>query len=203
MEQNIFLQEYFKIMQYLYQLKKYIKYFSGTTRISSWKSNEISEENIESITKSYSNFVSTFVGLHLSRDISFNGKYLKNNISIPKKVINPYISYTLTPQFRNLNTDFTLINCLFGCVKLTKNADPDKYKYNVYDIGFDFRSECLFVDESMGRKSSSVDIDNKGKDILIYGEGPIQGLDYTTLTVETKYPINFTRLNKKFVSNLH
>ena len=102
-----------------------------------------------------------------------------------------------------MNTDFTLINCLFGCVKLTKNADPDKYKYNVYDIGFDFRSECLFVDESMGRKSSSVDIDNKGKDILIYGEGPIQGLDYTTLTVETKYPINFTRLNKKFVSNLH
>ena len=26
--------------------KKYIKYFSGTTRIDSWKSKEISEENI-------------------------------------------------------------------------------------------------------------------------------------------------------------
>ena len=42
---------------------------------------------------------------------------------MPKKVINLYISYTLGPQIRNLNTDFTLGNCLFGSVKLTKNAD--------------------------------------------------------------------------------
>ena len=75
-----------------------------------------------------------------------------------------------------MNTDFTLINCLFGFVKLTKNADPDKYKYNGYDIGFDSRSECLFVDESMGRNviifgadmSSSVDIDNKVKDLNLW-----------------------------------
>ena len=38
--------------------KKYIKYFNGTTRIDSWKSNGMSEENIENITKSYSNFPS-------------------------------------------------------------------------------------------------------------------------------------------------
>ena len=36
--------------------KKYIKYFSGTTRIDSWKSNGMPEENIENITKSDSNF---------------------------------------------------------------------------------------------------------------------------------------------------
>ena len=30
--------------------KKYIKYFSGTTRIKSWKSNGMSEENLENIT---------------------------------------------------------------------------------------------------------------------------------------------------------
>ena len=35
--------------------KKYIKYFIGTTRIESWKSNGMSEENIENITKSNSN----------------------------------------------------------------------------------------------------------------------------------------------------
>ena len=27
-------------------------------------------------------------------------------------------------------TDFNLNNCLFVPVKLTKNADPDKYKYS-------------------------------------------------------------------------
>ena len=88
--------------------KKYIKYFSGTTQIYSWKSNRISEENIEIITKSDSNFAPTFVDHHLLPDINFGGLYLiKHNISIPKELINLYISYTLGPKLRNLNTDFT------------------------------------------------------------------------------------------------
>ena len=73
MEQNILLQEYFKIIQYLYQPKKYIKYFSGTIRINLWKSNGMSEENIENITKSGSNFAPTFVDHHVLPDIDFNG----------------------------------------------------------------------------------------------------------------------------------
>ena len=35
--------------------------------------------------------------------------------------------------------------------------------------------------------SSSVHVDNKGKDIVILGEGPIKGLDDTTLTAEERY----------------
>ena len=54
-----------------------------------------------------------------------------------KKIINLYISYILTPWVRNLNTGFTLNKYLFESVKLTKNADPDKYKYSDYSIGFD------------------------------------------------------------------
>ena len=46
-------------------------------------------------------------------------------------------------------------------------------------------------------------IDNKGKYILILGEWPTQGLDDTTLTAEAKYPINFTILRKKVVLSLH
>ena len=41
--------------------------------------------------------------------------------------------------------------------------------------------------------SSSVHIDNKGKDFLILSEGPTQGLDDMTLTAEAIYPINFTQ----------
>ena len=37
-----------------------------------------------------------------------------NNICIPKKVTNLYISDTLGPQLRNLNIDFTWGTCLFG-----------------------------------------------------------------------------------------
>ena len=87
---------------------KYIKYFHATTRIYLWKSNGMSEESIENITKSESNFAPTFVDYHILPDISFNGQCLiRNNISIPKKVINLNISYKLGPQSRDLNTDFT------------------------------------------------------------------------------------------------
>ena len=84
------------------------------------------EESIENITKSDSNFASSFVDHHLLSDITLNVHCLiKNNISIPKKVMNLYISYILTPWLRNLSTDFTLNNCLFGSIRPTKNADPD------------------------------------------------------------------------------
>ena len=46
---------------------------------------------------------------------------------------------------------------------------------------------------------SSVHVDNKRKDVLIFGEGTTQGLDDTTLTAEAKYPINFTQSGKRFV----
>ena len=35
---------------------------------------------------------------------------------------------------------FMLVNCLFGAISLTKNADIDKYKYSGYGTGFDRRS---------------------------------------------------------------
>ena len=179
--------------------KKYIKYFSGTTRIESWKSNGMLEESIENITKSDSNFAPTFVDHRLLPDMNLNGLCLiKNNTSISKKVINLYISYTLGSQLKKLSTYFTLGNCLFGSVKLTKNADPDKYKCTGYGIGFDSRSEFLFENGTYGKN-----VDNKGKDILILGEGLRQGLDDITLTAEAKYPINFTQSEKRFVLSLH
>ena len=80
-------------------------------------------------------------------------------------------------MLRNLNTDFTLNDCLFGYVKLNKNADLDKYKFRGYGIGFDSRSEISFTDGSVEKDviilgadmSLSVHIDNKNKDILILG----------------------------------
>ena len=48
--------------------------------------------------------------------------------------------------------------------------------------------------------SSSVHIDNKSKNILIFGERPTYRLDDTTLTAEAIYPINFTHPNKKSIS---
>ena len=51
--------------------------------------------------------------------------------------------------------------------------------------------------------SSSMHIDNKGKDILILGKGPTQGLDGTTFTAKSKYPITLTQSGKSFALSLH
>ena len=37
-------------------------------------------------------------------------------------------------------------------MKLAKNADPDKYRYNGYDIGFDARSKLLLPSGERGKK---------------------------------------------------
>ena len=51
--------------------------------------------------------------------------------------------------------------------------------------------------------SSSSKIDNKGKDILILGKGPTQGLGEHSLSAEKMYSISFTKVNTKFCLSLH
>ena len=122
----------------IYICKIYICKFSAITRINSWKPNGMLTENIEDVTKSDSSFKTIFVNHHVLLDINFNGHcFIKNNICIPKKVINLSISYILNPWLGNLNRDFTLKIWLPGSVKPTKNFDPDKCKYSDYGIGFD------------------------------------------------------------------
>ena len=50
--------------------------------------------------------------------------------------------------------------------------------------------------------NSSSHIDNKKKDILIFGKGPTQGLEHT-LTAEKLDSINFTKENTEFYLSLH
>ena len=91
--------------------KKYIKYFSGTGRVYSWKSNGMSEWSIENIAKSNSLLAPTFVNHYILQDVNLNWHCLiNNNISIPKKVINVYISCILNQWPRGLSIDFALVH---------------------------------------------------------------------------------------------
>ena len=84
-----------------------------------------------------------------------------------------------TKLLRYLNADFTLGNCLFGSVELTKNTDPNTYKHSGYGIVFNSRLKFSFRYGAMRKTffifganmSSSVNIDNINKDILIIVEG--------------------------------
>ena len=50
--------------------------------------------------------------------------------------------------------------------------------------------------------SFSAHIDNKKRDILVLGNGPMQGLE-SILTAEKMYYISFTVTKKKFCLSLH
>ena len=107
---------------------------------------------------------SRFISVKWYRDsdlcLIFKGNCLKQNNKKTKKknatytppnIIIFFIAYELDTQSRDLNSDFTLKDFLFGGVKLAKNADPDKYVYSGYIIGFDSRSEFSLPDGSVGK----------------------------------------------------
>ena len=66
-----------------------------------------------------------------------------------RNVVNWFIVYELDTWCRDLNTKFTVGDYLFGDVKLTKNADPEKYGCNCYGIGFNPRSNFSKVKMSL------------------------------------------------------
>ena len=67
--------------------------------------------------------------------------------------------------------DPTLEKCLFGAVKLTKNANIDTWKYSGYGIGFYSKGTFLFTNSKFACNvlisgvdtSSYVHVDNKKK----------------------------------------
>ena len=175
-------------------------------RVLSWQSKGISNESIKPPT-TFNNSLTPELNYYGTKTrVKFIRSCLKQSrISFTHgKVVNIYIVYELGASSSNVN-DPTLKNYLFGAVTLTKNADIEKYKYSVYGIGFDRSSSFSFIGGGFGQNmlifgadmSNTIHIDNKGKDILVLGRGPTQGLE-STLTAEKMYSINFTVTKKKF-----
>ena len=146
---------------------KYLQKKSNTNNISEWKSEGLSDEVI----KPPDNSLAPTLGYDSKRTfLKFNEGYLKQyKITYNHgKILNIYIVYD-SKSTLNYNDDFTLENCLFGAVKLTKNADVDKYKYFGYGIGFDGKGVFSHPIGSFGNNainfgadmSSSVHNDNK------------------------------------------
>ena len=143
--------------------------------------------------------------------VKFTRSCLKqsSHILTHKQIVNIYIVYELGASSSYVS-DPTLKIFLFGAVTLTKNPDIEKYKYSGDGIGFDRRSSYSFPSGGFGQNvlifgadmSTSIHTDNKGKDILVLGRGPTQGLE-STLTAEKIHSINFTVTRKKFCLSLH
>ena len=164
---------------------------ANTKYILSWQSKGLSDETIKPpATGNYKlNPKVSYYGTKVR--LEFRGSCLKQDKTTFNygKVVTIYIVYELDST-NSISSDSTLINCLFGVVSITKNANIDKYKYFGYEIGFDRRSLYLLPAGRFGRNviifgvdvKSSVHIDNKGKEVLILGNRPTQGLGEHPLT---------------------
>ena len=179
--------------------------------MSSWQSKGLSNKTIKPPATSDNSLNPKVSYYGAKARLEFRGSCLKQDkVTFSHgKIINIYIVYELDKTY--VKTDHTVVNCLSEAVSITKNADIAKNKYSGYGIGFNRTGVYLLPDDSFGRNvvifgvdmSFSVHIDNKGKDTLILGKGPTQGLDEHSLTAEKMYSINFTDHRKKCCLSLH
>ena len=165
-------------------LKRYFKVITNanTKYISSLRSKGLSDKTIKPPTTS-DNKRNPKVNYYGSETrLEFIGSCLKQDKSTINygKMVNIYIVYELDKTY--VQTNPTLVKCLFGAVSITKNVDIDRNKYSGYEIGFDRSGVYLLPDGSFGRNvltfgvdmSTSCHVDNKEKDILIPGKGTTQ-----------------------------
>ena len=122
-----------------------------------------------------------------------------------------YIVYKLDTISNTRDNTFTVQNALFGGIKLTKNTDTSKYKYEGYGICFDevstFDTDSIINGKNVlifgVHENSLVHANNKANNIYVMGYGFVQGINDTTLYAEKVYQTNFSTVDKKFVLSLH
>ena len=146
--------------------------------------------------------------------IFFGNYFVQNellNISNTASGISIYIVYELDSISNTRNTDYTIQNALFGAIKIAKNTDSSKNKYEGYGICFDEGSLFSEGNINNGRnvlifgvhESSITHTTNKANNIYVLGKSFVQGINDTTLYAEKVYKTNFTVSDKKFVLRLH
>ena len=182
--------------------KTFIKFYAN-----SWISKGLSNEKISSAT----GFERPFIEYTNARmKLKLNESILRQKLlTSTAPIANHYILYRLSPRTNSSN--IVLENCFFGKIKMTKNADTDRYKYQGYGIGFDLTGTFTHPDKGIGKNviilgadiTNSKHANNKTKDVLVLVQGLIQKIDDTTIYAEKMYSPNFTIANKTFCLSLH
>ena len=112
--------------------------------ISTGIHNDSNNTDLFSVNNSNNN-LPTLLNKNNRLGVTFNGNYMKQNkLSYAHgKIINLYIVYKL--KNRKVDSpDFNVQNGLFGAVKITKNVNTSRYKYEGYGICFDGESSFRF-----------------------------------------------------------
>ena len=133
-------------------MTKYFKVITNTDYVSSWKSKGLSDKTIKPSTATDYKFNPQLNYFDIKTRLELRGSCFKQDKMTfnHEKIVNIYIVYELDKTY--VKTHPTLVNCLFGAVSITKNADIDKNKYSGYGIGFDITGVYLLPDSSFGNR---------------------------------------------------
>ena len=147
-----------------YTIKRYFKVIASVgngTHIYYWKFKGLSDKRINSI-KASDYRITPYLSYRdiIKIRVRFDEGCLKVDQGIIplKGIVNIYIVYEKTNHF-NISEYPTLKKILFRAVKLTKNADIDKYGYSGYGIEFDRHESFSFPGRGLGRNVIIFEVD--------------------------------------------
>ena len=116
----------------IFQILPYtLKLLGSIKKIVWWKSKGFSPEKITTTDNSLSPSIKWYRNSNFCLVIKRNCLNQKNATYISPNRIIFLIVYELDTWSQDLNSGFTLKECLFRGAQLAKNANPDKYVYSV------------------------------------------------------------------------
>ena len=158
------------VFQPMYRYFKRVAGVGSGNYIYFQKSKGLSDESITAPTTTNYSLNPLLSDFDTKTRVEFKGSCLKQDKMTydHRKIVNIYIVYEVSKN-SNISSYPTLQNSLFGAVRLTKNADIDKYKYSGYGIGFDRYGFFSYPNCETGRNviifgvdmSPSTKIDNR------------------------------------------
>ena len=124
----------------------------NTVYVHYWQSKGLSDGKINAPVTSSSNDqppVLEYGGAGIR--LKFKGDHLRQNkvTCDHGKIVNIYVVHEISSTYTS-QSSFILKNSLFGAVKITKNADINKYKYSGYGISFDSKGSFPHADGTYG-----------------------------------------------------
>ena len=154
-------------------INRCFKKVNKTNNISSWKSKGLFTDALKSPTI---NNKLEYIDEKIFVKVDGSCLAEQNGLVFNKNSLNIYIFQDLDSNLNNF--DFTLQNCSFGALKITKSSNIDKYQYIVYGTGFDSKGTFSHPTCSFGQNaiifgadmSSSTHATNRANNILVLGK---------------------------------
>ena len=166
-------------------------------KLTTWKSTDTDNLSANSDLKAISDDTLLLPTLenYGRMSVKFNGNYFaQNNVLYPNNnnVINIYIVYNVDTINNTRNADYTIQNAIFGAVKVTKNSDISKNKYERYGIYFDEGGTFTKGNITNGKNviifgadmSFSIHANNRANNIYVLGDFLVQAINGTLIYAE-------------------